>query len=409
MVFVPREKILEPGQYRNCPYHVSSSPVSHQMTMKHSKGNIISALVLLIISIALFLLSALEFSNMHEKDAIYPSSGITLRKKLGSYFSGIKNTPGDTDVYIFQGKLEGGNILILGGSHPNEPAGFMTSVLLVESIKVKQGKLVIIPQANLSGFTHNDPHEGNPQKYPISTPKGKRWFRYGSRLTNPIHQWPDPSLYINPAGQKLSGTESRNLNRSYPGRKNGNLTEKIAFGIMELIKSEKIDMAVDLHEAAPEYPVINAIVFHENSAELAALALMELQIEGLDFRLEESPKNLRGLSHREWGETAKVHAILLESANVSHGRLKGKPSSNLIIEGKDKNYVKASKFGLLFVPFDSDGIPLKQRVARHLAAVKALLLSLQETAPNKAVEVIEWPSANQVKEDGIGAYLKPPK
>lgn len=355
--------------------------------MRNFKGNIVSGIILFILSLVLFFFSAIEFSSLHERDAIYPSAGLSSKKALSTYFTGLKNTPGDTDVYIFRGKIKGGNILILGGTHPNEPAGFVTSVLLVESIAVKQGKVVIIPQANISGFTHNDPHEANPQRFSIDTPAGKRWFRYGSRLTNPIHQWPDPDLYINPEGQKLAGAESRNLNRCYPGLKNGTLTEKIAFGIMELIKREQIDLAIDLHEAAPEYPVINAIVFHENSAELAASAFMELQLQGLDFQLEASPSNLHGLSHREWGDFARVKAILLETANPSQGRLKGKPSPSLIVNGRDKNYVKAAKLGRLFVPFDKEGIPLDERVARHIDALKALLVSFRETNPDKAIKI----------------------
>jgi len=227
-------------------------------------------------------------------------------------------------------------------------------------------------------------------------------------LTNPIHQWPDPTLYINPAGQKLSGAEGRNLNRCYPGRKAGSLTEKIASGIMELIKKEKIDLALDLHEAAPEYPVINAIVFHENSADLAALALMELQTEGFEFRLEASPKNLRGLSHREWGDHAQIMAILLESANASQGRLKGKTSHALIVEGKDKNYTKAAKLGRLFVPYGEEGVPLKLRVARHLAAVKSILSSLAELDPEKRIEIKNMPSSSDLINKGIGPFLNPP-
>jgi hypothetical protein len=279
----------------------------------------------------------------------------------------------------------------------------------VENIEVKQGRVIIVPRANSSGFMHSDPQEGNPQRYSLDTRGGPRWFRYGSRLTNPIHQWPDPVLYVNPAGQKLSGTESRNLNRSYPGRKNGSLTEKIAYAIMRLIDQEKVDLAVDLHEAAPEYPVINAIVFHENSAELAAIAMMTLQIEGVDIRLEASPPNLRGLSHREWGDFAKTRAILLETANASHGRLKGKPSANLIIEGKDKNYQKAARLGLLFVPFEEDGISLKHRVARHLASLSALVSGLYELHPDLLIQIQNAPSSTAVEKAGIGAFLKPPK
>lgn len=376
--------------------------------MKELKGNFLSALILFLFTIVLCLLSALNFLSMHKSEAVYPSPGLSSKKMLSTYFPGLKDTRGDTEVYIFDGKEKGGNLLILGGAHPNEPAGNITAFLLVENIHVSQGKVIIVPQANKSGFTHSDPQEGSPQRFSFETPSGKRHFRYGSRLTNPVHQWPDPILYINPSGQKLSGTETRNLNRCYPGRQSGTLTEKIAFAIMELIKKERIDLALDLHEAAPEYPVINAIVFHENSAELAAIALMELQLEGFEIRLESSPKNLRGLSHREWGDAAEVKAILLETANASHGRLKGKTSPSLIIEGKDKNYVKAARLGRLFVPFGEEGIPLKHRVARHLAAIKSLVSSLRELESNKKIDIDNMPSSFKVKERGIGAFLKPP-
>ena len=349
-----------------------------------------------------------DFLQMHEEGAVYPSPHLTAKKNLSDYFPELKDSPGDTLVYIFEGQKEGGTLLVLGGTHPNEPAGYITAVLLVENMDIAQGRAIVIPRANNSGFTHSDPQEGNPQRYSLTTPAGKRWFRYGSRLTNPIHQWPDPVLYVNPAGQKLSGTESRNLNRSYPGRQNGYLTEKIAYGIMQIIKKEGVDLAVDLHEAAPEYPVINAIVFHEKSAELAAVSLMTLQMEGIDIRLEASPPNLRGLSHREWGDFSKTHAILLETANASHGRLKGKPSASLIIDGKDKNYVKAAKLGRLFVPFDEDGIPLKRRVSRHLASLKTLTSGLGELYPHLSIQIRNLPSPADVEQTGVGSFLRPP-
>lgn len=167
--------------------------------------------------------------------------------------------------------------------------------------------------------------------------------------------------------------------------------------------------SADLHEAAPEYPVINAIVFHENSAELAAMALLELQLEGLEFRLEASPPLLRGLSHREWGDTTPARSILLETANASQGRLKGRSSPSLIIEGKDKNYSKASNLGLLFVPWDENGIPLKVRVGRHLAAIQALISGLRDLEPDKEIRIKNIPSASAVKKSGISAFLSPPK
>lgn len=354
-------------------------------------------------------ISGAAFRSLAQEDTLYPAQTLSRRARLSDYFPQLAGTPGDTAVYIFEGEQPGGRILILGGTHPNEPAGGTAAILLLENTRVTRGTVVFIPQANASGFTHSDPFEGNPQRFPLDTPGGRRWFRYGSRLTNPVHQWPDPAMYVNPAGQKLAGAEARNLNRNYPGRPEGNLTERIAFGVMELIRRERIDLAVDLHEAAPEYPVINALVFHERSAELAAMTLMELQLEGLEFRLEESPHNLRGLSHREWGDHGGIFAFLFESANASHGRLKGRPSVSLILTGRDQNYVKASRLGRLFVSYDENGIPLEVRVARHVAALGALLVSWEEMFPEKAIHVSGWPAWNNILARGIGAFLHPPE
>lgn len=376
--------------------------------MKKPPENLIRAAILLLLACSVAIITGRRFFSMHVLDPIYPSPQLTDQKLLSDYFSSLRNTPGDTPLFIFKGKNGGGRLLILGGTHPNEPAGSLTAVLLVENLNVQSGTVIVVPWANRSAFTHNDPQEGNPQRYTIDTEAGGRHFRFGSRLTNPVHQWPDPALYTNPSGQKLAGTECRNLNRCYPGRAKGYLTEKVAFGIMEMMRQEKIDLAFDLHESAPEYPVINAIVFHENSSEMAAMAAMELQLQDMEFRLEASPPNLRGLSHREWGDFAGVKSVLLESANASHGRLKGKPSTALILEGKDKNYVKAAQLGRLFVPFDEEGIPLRTRVARHLAAVKALLAASNELDPSKKIEVLDWPSPEGVKMEGIGPFLAPP-
>jgi hypothetical protein len=376
--------------------------------MKGIKSTPGSAAFVLFLTGLLCVLSGKSFLSMHRPEPIFPSPHLSEVKRLSDYFPELKNSPGDTEIYIFRGEGKGGNLLVLGGTHPNEPAGLVTAVLLIETIRAVRGNIFIIPRANASGFTHSDPQEGNPQRFSVPTPAGPRLFRLGSRLTNPVDQWPDPAIYINPAGQKLSGNESRNLNRCYPGRRDGQLTERIAFSIMELIRKERIDIGIDLHESAPEYPVINAIVFHENSAELAALAVLDLQMEGFEIRLEASPANLRGLSHREWGDHGGIKALLLETPNASHGRLKGRPSSSLIVDGRDKFYTKAARLGWLFVPYGEEGIPLSQRVARHLAALDALLRSLAELEPDKTIEIGRMPPPAEVQQKGLGTFLHPP-
>jgi len=368
-----------------------------------------AALILMGVVALVTAITGRQFLSLHQDEAFYPSKGLTEKKLLSDYNPALSGSPGDTDVYLFQGNTDGGHILILGGTHPKEPAGFITAVILLENLIPDQGKVFIIPQANRSGFTHNDPFEGDPQRYCIDTSKGKRSFRFGSRLTNPVHQWPDTTLFINTAGQKLSGAEARNLNRNYPGQERGLLTERVALGIIELMMQENIDLAIDLHEAAPEYPIVNAMVFHEDCAELAAITSMDLQLEGVNLSLEASPPTLRGLSHREWGDHTQAMAILLETANCSHGRLKGRPSASLVVEGKDENYLRAAKLGLLFVPYDKEGIPLSARVYRHLVSIKALVQGLQEIDPGKQVAFIDYPNAQILLDKGLAALLHPPQ
>ncbi len=374
--------------------------------MRNGKGHLWTAAGLLALGALAGVLAGRQFLSMRVDEPVFPGPGLTRQGHLSDYFPALLGTPGDTDVYVFEGREAGGTVLVVGGSHPNEPAGFITAVLLMENLRVVRGRIVIIPRANASGFTCNDPQEANPQRFAVETAGGTRVFRLGSRLTNPVHQWPDPTLYENPAGQMLSASEVRNLNRCYPGRPNGYLTERTAFGIMELIRREKVDLGIDLHESAPEYPVINAIVFHDASAELAALAQMSLQAEGFDFRLEASPANLRGLSHREWGDAAGIKAVLIETPNPVQGRLKGRTTASLVIDGRDKNYLKASRLGRLFVPYDENGVPLSDRVARHLAGITAVLQSLAEVDPEKAVGTEGLPAWRRIMEEGLGPFLR---
>lgn len=352
--------------------------------------------------------AARDFLSMRAPEAIFPSAGLTARRPLSFYFPALAGTPVDTDVFVFEGSRPGGRVLITGGTHPNEPAGLISAVALIENIRVERGAVFIIPRANPSGFTHSDPQEGSPQRFGLDTPAGRRFFRLGSRVTNPVHQGPDPTVYVNPGGQALAGVEARNLNRAYPGKADGNLTERAAFAIMELIRKEQIGLGIDLHESAPEYPVINALVFHETAADLAALAQMSLQDQGLEYRLEASPPNLRGLSHREWGDAAGIKAVLIETPNASHGRLKGRPSAALVVEGRDPFYVRAAKLGRLYVPFGPEGIPLKDRVARHLAGISALLAAWADLEPESTIMIGGYPDPEGIRARGAGACLAPP-
>ncbi len=344
---------------------------------------------------------------MRQPEQIIPGDGVSKKGLLSHYFSDLKGSRGDSEVYILDSKMPGGTALILGGTHPNEPAGFIAAIGLIENIKVTQGKVIVIPRANNSGFTHNDPQEANPQRFKITTARGERWFRLGSRASNPVDQWPDPEVYRHyPSGQKLSGNETRNLNRAYPGRPDGSLTEQVAYAIMQLMKQEKVNLGIDLHEASLEYPVINAIVAHPLAFELAAETVINLQMEGMEFNLEPSPENFRGLSHREWGDHLNIVALLMESANTVQGRYHDRTTDDMVVSGKDRFYSEAAQHGLLEVDYPKQGIPLKVRVGRHLTALRHLLQLWSEHHPDQAIVIEGIPDFNELQEKDVGRFLK---
>ena len=347
--------------------------------------------------------------SMRQPDVIKKGAGVTQVRKLSEYFDGIAGTRGDTDIYVLDSGKPGASALILGGTHPNEPSGYLSAVLFVENAMPSSGKLFVIPATNASAMTHTDYMEGTPRKFGLETVAGTRSFRYGSRATSPADQWPDPDIYVHASsGQKLSGSETRNLNRAYPGRPDGTFTEKVAFAITSLIRKEKIDITVDLHEASPEYPVVNAIVAHDRAMSVASIALLTLEMDDIAIGLEPSPVKLRGLSHRELGDSTETLALLFESTNPAQGRLRGVTNEALIVEGKDEMYLAAHKLGRLFVPFGPEGEPLKKRVARHVAALQAVFEAYTSGAPEKALVVDGMPSYADLLAKGLGAYLKAP-
>jgi len=370
------------------------------------KKHTIKASLILIISLVICLISTRSFLKMRQPEPIFPGKSLSRIAMLSEYFPGLKGSRGDTEVYFFDSETPGGTTLILGGTHSNEPAGFITAVCLIENIKIKQGRVIIIPRANNSAFTHNDPQEANPQQFVIQTKKGERWFRFGSRSTNPIDQWPDPEVYLHhPSGQRLSGSETRNLNRSYPGRPDGSLTEKVAYAIMQMIKQEQVNIGIDLHEASLEYPVINAIVAHPLVFELAAETVMNLELEGLNYNLEPSPQRFRGLSHREWGDHLGIAAILMESANTVQGRYHGRLTDDVVSSGKDRFYQEAAQHNLLEVEYPEQGIPLKLRVGRHLTALKNIFQVWNDYYPDQAIVIENIPDFQDMQEKDVGAFL----
>jgi len=366
-----------------------------------------SALALTVAAMTLAACAGAKFSAMRRAEPIVAGPGVTITRMLSAVEPSLAGGPGDTPVFELAGQKPGGTMMILGGTHPQEIGGVLAAVLMVENARVMQGRLIVVPQANRSGFTHTDPMEAYLHAFTIDTPAGPRWFRVGMRLTNPADQWPDPDVFVHsPSGERMVGHETRNLNRNHPGRSPGWLTARVSHALTALAK--EASLILDLHEAQPEYPVINMMVAHEHAFETAATATAAMQGRRIPISLSASPKNLHGLSHREFGDYTNAEAVLTESPNPAMGRFRGRTGEELVVEGRDPNYVRAARLKRLFVSFDERGWPLKTRVARNLAAIGELLNAYNELHPEAPIEVDNVPEYNDVVARGLGAFLQPP-
>ena len=318
---------------------------------------------------------------------IRPGPGVTRSRMLSSGLPALAGTPGDTPVFILEGREPGGTLVVVGGTHENEIAGVLAATSLVETARVGRGRLVVVPRANNSAVTLRDDERPVPEWITVDTPSGPRRFRFGARLTNPRHQGsPDPAEVKLPgAAEALPGKEARNLDRAYPGSADGPLTQRVAFALVELLRSEKADLAFDLHEAAPDSRLAWMIVAHPRALDVAAMAVLDLDAAGLPMKLEVSDEGFRGLSHREWGDATDALAFLVETPNPS--QVKGTPGVEPVGDARH---------------------PLATRVAAQLETVLAVVAAWSAEAPaERQIELSVGPAPDPPGAKGLAGFLHP--
>ncbi|MEA1876597.1 MAG: succinylglutamate desuccinylase/aspartoacylase family protein [Bacteroidota bacterium] len=374
------------------------------------KSVLIRKIVISAFALVIGVVASISFyQHRHFQESVVLSEQVQV-KKLGEYFEGISGTVNDCNIYILEGDEPGGTMLVLGGSHPEEPAGRLAAWIMVENAHMAKGRLILVLSANRSGTTVTRPSGAYPSSYSIPTAWGKQTFRMGDRWTNPLDQWPDPEVFIHyPSEQNLAYVDIRNLNRTWPGRANGTLTERTCYAFMEMIRQEKVDIVIDLHEAELQYPVINTIVAHEKGLDLATMMSMMLSdFEGFSIGTEFSPKSLHGLSHREIGDHSDAVSLLFEAPEPFLDATRGITNEKLLLEGKDEFVVKAGEHGLLFTSIDENGWPIDVRVGRHTSTIMQTFESWNEFYPEKEIICRNVPRYKEVIENGIGFYLKDP-
>ncbi len=125
----------------------------------------------------------------------------------------MDSTEYQTPVFLFDSQQPGPVVLIVGGTHGDEQAGFEAAhrlLVFLDSVEIKTGKIFIIPEANKIAVRNND------RRIPV--PANVDW-------------------------------EKGNLNRCYPGNPDGTPMEKLAYQITQLIREQHVGLFLDLHES----------------------------------------------------------------------------------------------------------------------------------------------------------------
>jgi predicted deacylase len=351
------------------------------------------------------------YRHRHFDMEVVRGPGVTSVARLSDYSPGLKGTMADTSIFILEGKEPGGKALLLGDTHSNEPEGLLASLLYIENAVVETGTLYVIPFFNNSGSRNTRPGDGYPLYFDVPTAWGALRFRMGNRDASPLDQWPDPDVYIHyPDRQLLSFIDVRNVNRTWPGRHDGPLMEQVTYGAMELLRREKIDVAIDMHGAETMFPVTNCIVAPEKSVKIATLAALTVKArEGFESHVEPSPPGFRGLSHREIGDYSETLPFLLEAPIPFLDQPTGPKTTQLLLDGKDPFLLSLAREKKLFVPYDESGWPMEKRVGQHASVSLEIMRQYSRKNPARAIVIENVPRYAELVRDGVGHYFRDPR
>jgi predicted deacylase len=375
-----------------------------------NKERIIKIVLIAVIGVIAALGAIPLYRHRHFPMPFVAGPGVTRVIKLSDFGPGLKGKIVDADIFVMEGKEPGGKAFLMADTHANEPAGLLAMMILIENAVVEKGTLYVVPTFNASASRNTKPGDGYPLYFDIPTDWGQVRFRMGNRDASPLEQWPDPDVYIHyPDKQMLSYLDVRNTNRTWPGRPDGPLMERVTYAAMEMMRKEKIDVAVDFHGAETMFPVTNCIVAPQKSAKIATMASMTVKaMEGFDNRVEPSPGNFHGLSHREIGDFSDTLPFLLEAPIPFLDQPTGPKTVKLLLDGKDPFLLSLSAAKKLFVPYDETGWPMDKRVGQHASVALEILKQFSKKNPERAIKLSGFPRYAEIVRKGIGTYYHDP-
>ncbi|HPW21208.1 MAG TPA: hypothetical protein PLE61_10380 [Vicinamibacterales bacterium] len=375
-----------------------------------SRSGPVKGLLVAVVASVAAVAGAQFHQHRHQRLPIVAGPAVARVASLSEYGEGLARTMADTKVFFLQGAEPGGSALIMAGTHANEIDALLSALIFVENAVVEKGTLIVIPQLNHSASVYTRPGDGCPLFYGIETPWGTKVFRFGDRGASPLDQWPDPDVYVHyPDAQLLSFLDARNTNRSWPGRPDGLLTERVTAAVMRLLAEERVDIALDLHGAETMFPVTNCIVAPERSMRIATMASMTVTaMEGFENHVEPSPKGFRGLSHREIGDHSDTAPFLLEAPFPFLDQPTGPKTRDLLMTGRDPFLLSLAGQQKLFVPYDESGWPIEKRVGQHCSVALEIINQFSRKRADRAIRISEVPRYADLVRNGVGFYFHDP-
>jgi succinylglutamate desuccinylase len=188
----------------------------------------------------------------------------------------LQGTDRETTLFIAEAPQEGPVIMVIGGVHGDEIAGWLAAELIT-AWAVDRGTLLVLPRANVPAVETNT-------RYPPG---------------------------------------SCNLNASFPGNAAGNPTERLAAAIFAVMDEYRPHWVVDLHEALEferaQYGQLGQTIIYPHDA--PSLAVVEQILEGLNRDIPEELHQFQIKRGGVFGGTIYASRLLgLESITIETTR-----------------------------------------------------------------------------------------
>ena len=143
--------------------------------------------------------------------------------------------------------------------------------------------------------------------------------------------------------------------------------------------------------------------------QVASMMAIDMSLDGQDMKAELSGQTSYGLSHRSLGDNTQALMTLMETYNPSMGPLHGKMDEDLIVNGNEPNYYQAHKDGYIYYRVKENGIPLIERIARHILCITRLKDAYNLYYPDTPIEFTCLGSYEDMVKLGLSGIFKPVK